>query len=121
MLDGEVKVTSSEQLLNKATSLASLLMDVQAQLYQLNLWRQLRPSEQALSSQQPFCIDTLNFPQWLQFIFIERMGMMLEQKMALPTNCQIAPMAEEFFKAHRYPSQVLIGLLRQVDELLTEG
>lgn len=99
-------------------SLAALLIDIEAELRQLQLWEANPPSAQALSSSEPFCVDTLAFTQWLQFIFLPRMHILVEQRMALPQNCAIAPMAEEYFKPLRYNSGALIALLAQVDQLL---
>jgi uncharacterized protein YqcC (DUF446 family) len=31
---------------------------------------QTPPSTEALASDQPFCVDTLTLPRWLQFIFL---------------------------------------------------
>ena len=45
----------------------ALLIDIEAQLRQMGLWQAVPPSPEALASSQPFCIDTLDFSQWLQF------------------------------------------------------
>ncbi|MEC8429313.1 MAG: YqcC family protein, partial [Pseudomonadota bacterium] len=47
-------------------TLHSALIDLQCELKNLNLWETQRPADEALASTQPFCIDTLSFPQWLQ-------------------------------------------------------
>ena len=46
--------------------------------YLLPLWEKVSPSAAALASDEPFCIDTLTFPQWLQFIFLPTLYRMLE-------------------------------------------
>ncbi len=48
------------------TEVAELLIDIEAQLRQLNLWDRTPPSKASLASTEPFCIDTLTLPQWLQ-------------------------------------------------------
>lgn len=105
--------------MNKSQALASLLIDLEGQLRNLALWEQQRPSDQALSSEQPFAVDTLNFTQWLQFIFIERMRFMLEQQLELPSSCQIAPMAQEYFKGLELADSELLKSLRAIDQLLS--
>ena len=82
-----------------AAPVTSLLFDIEVGLRRLNLWQQQPPTESALRSCQPFCIDTLNFVQWLQFVFLPRMRGLIEAGQLLPDNCQIAPMADEYFKS----------------------
>ncbi|MEP5765069.1 MAG: YqcC family protein [Halieaceae bacterium] len=98
---------------------AVLLIDVEAHLRQMGLWRAEPPSAQALASTQPFCIDTLGFDQWLQFIFLPTMYELVESGRPLPTECAIAPMAEEFFRGMQLPSTALEGVLLAIDQLLS--
>ncbi|WP_199609301.1 YqcC family protein [Flocculibacter collagenilyticus] len=95
---------------------ANLLIQLTEELNALKLWQSTPPTQEALRSQQPFCYDTLRFEQWLQFIFIPRMTMLVEQKQPLPTSIAIAPMAEETEHLKEYSSLILI--CRQFDELL---
>ena len=103
------------------TEVAALLIDIEAQLRQLGLWDALPPSPQALASEQPFCIDTLTLPQWLQFIFMPTLYRMLEEGQPLPGRCSIAPMAEEYFRGTALASADLVEALLRVDELLSLG
>jgi uncharacterized protein YqcC (DUF446 family) len=99
--------------------IAALLIDVEAQLRQLQLWQdELMPAE-ALTSRQPFCIDTMNFPQWLQFVFLPSMYSLLETDQPLPGECGIAPMAEEYFRGLRLASAELEGVLVSIDQVLS--
>jgi uncharacterized protein YqcC (DUF446 family) len=107
----------SQTGLSLKTSL--LLIDIEAQLRQLNLWRADLPSAQALASVEPFCIDTLDFPQWLQFVFLPRMHQLLGQNQPLPANCAIAPMAQTYFSVLNFASGELIALIDRLDQLLT--
>jgi len=100
------------------TEVAEVLIDIEAQLRQLGLWDKVPPSTAALASQQPFCVDTLTLPQWLQFIFIPTVYQMLENDEPLPERCGIAPMAEEFFRGSELAIADLVVSLEQVDELL---
>lgn len=99
-------------------ALHSGLIDLECELRNLNLWDTERPSEAALSSTEPFCIDTLSFPQWLQFIFIERIQQLIEARAALPEQCNIAPMAEEYFKGTGYNATELIRSLAIIDRMI---
>ena len=101
------------------TEVAEVLIDIEAQLRQLGLWDKIPPSTEALASTQPFCVDTLSLPQWLQFVFLPTVYQMLEEEQALPERCGIAPMAEEFFKGSGLAVDDLVRSLEKVDELLS--
>jgi uncharacterized protein YqcC (DUF446 family) len=101
------------------SELAELLIDLEAQLRQLRLWDRIPPSTAALASREPFCIDTLTLPQWLQFIFLPTIYRMLEQDEPLPERCSITPLAEEHFEGSGLAAGELLRVLRAVDDLLT--
>jgi uncharacterized protein YqcC (DUF446 family) len=101
------------------TDIAELLIDIEAELRQLGLWDRLPPSPEALASDQPFSIDTLTLPQWLQFIFLPTIYRLLDEEQPLPGRCGIAPMAEEYFRGLGMASGALERALLQVDELLS--
>ncbi len=103
------------------TAVAEVLIDIEAQLRQLGQWDKIPPSEQALVSDQPFCVDTLTLPQWLQFIFLPAIYQMLESGQALPQRCGIVPIAEEYFRGTGLPSDDLLGALGRIDELLSDS
>ena len=97
------------------------LGELEHTLKTLNLWQADTPNEAALASQQPFCIDTLSFPQWLQFVFLPRMGALVDAKLALPGACGIAPMAEEAVKPLALDARALIAQLEHIDRILTQA
>ena len=101
------------------TGVAALLIDIEAELRQLGLWDKLPPSQEALASDQPFSIDTLTLPQWLQFIFLPTIYQLLEQGQPLPDRCGIAPMAEEYFRGTGLGCAELVTSLVRIDELLS--
>ncbi|MEH6515984.1 MAG: YqcC family protein [Halioglobus sp.] len=103
------------------TAVAEVLIDIEAQLRQLGQWGKIPPSEQALVSDQPFCVDTLTLPQWLQFIFLPAIYQILESDQSLPQRCGIVPIAEEYFRGTGLPSDALLQALGRIDELLTES
>ena len=105
---------------DKHTAVAEILIDIEKELRELRLWEFKSPSEEALLSTQPFAIDTLNFPQWLQFIFIPRLYFMVEQRLPLPDVSGVKPMAEEYFVVLNLNSENLIAHLDRIDNLLSE-
>ena len=108
----------TEPLADKQLRLSSLLIDIEASLRQLGQWQDHAPSAEALASTEPFAIDSLTFPQWLQFIFLPKMYEMIERDQSLPENCSIAPMAEEYFVGVGLEVTTLLDKLLRVDELL---
>lgn len=95
------------------------LADIECEMRRLAYWRQTQPSAQDLASKLPFCCDTLEFPQWLQFIFLSRMRFILDSGMPLPTTCGISPYAEEYFKQSGKDATALLKHLQAIDKLLT--
>ncbi|MBO9491934.1 YqcC family protein [Endozoicomonas sp. G2_1] len=103
----------------KVEILSQQLLNLTHQLKKLDLWQLDKPSQAALASQQPFCLDTLRFEQWLQFIFIERMQIMIGANHPLPENIALCPMAEEAFKALGSDAADMINVIADIDELLS--
>lgn len=101
------------------TAIATTLIDIEAELRRLSLWDKAPPASEALASIEPFCVDTLTLPQWLQFVFLPTVYEMLETDAALPERCAIAPMAEEYFSGSELAVAGLLDALRRIDRLLT--
>ena len=101
------------------TDIAEVLNDIESELRQLGLWERIPPSSAALASDQPFCVDTLTLPQWLQFIFLPTLYRLLEEDQPLPDRCGIAPMAQEYFRGGGLPTSGLEAALLRTDELLS--
>ena len=112
-------ISSGRDTVCMQTEVAEVLIDIEAQLRQLGLWDKIPPSTEALASTQPFCVDTLSLPQWLQFVFLPRLYEMLEAGQPLPDRCGIAPMAEEYFRGLDLTADALLRSLVEIDELLS--
>lgn len=100
---------------------ADCLLGIEMALRKLDMWATERPPEEAFRSTEPFCLDTLTFPQWVQFVFLERMKVIVEKGHPLPSVSGIAPMAEEYFRGRPESGQDLIRELEAFDQLLTGG
>ncbi|WP_417517647.1 YqcC family protein [Marinobacter sp.] len=98
---------------------ADCLLSIEMALRQLGMWETERPPADAFVSSEPFCLDTLTFTQWLQFVFLERMKLIIESAHPLPTVSGIAPMAEEYFRGRPESGQSLIRELEAFDRLLS--
>lgn len=105
--------------------LADAVLEVEQEMRQLALWipegSSEEPPEEALASTQPFCIDTLEFPQWIQFVLLVRVRGLIEAGAALPERSDIAPMAEEYFRPMPLSTDSLVEAIRRMDRLITEG
>lgn len=86
--------------MEKYHQLADALLNLEKVMHEVNVWDMPQPSAQALASQQPFCIDTMAFDQWLRFVMIEKFKPMLAQGATLPDSSNIAPMADSFYNGH---------------------
>lgn len=99
--------------------LVTLLARIEDELRRLGWWQSQVPSAQALDSQQPFCVDTLEFSQWLQWIFVPRMQSLLNSGHALPSQCAIFEMAEVVYREQTDVAAQLLSCLKEVDMAIT--
>lgn len=106
---------------NSIGQVADGLLNIEMELRQLGLWESEPPPEEAFQSTKPFCIDTLEFHQWLQFVFVARMKVIVEEDRPLPSVSGIAPMAEEHFRGRPESGSALIRQLEEIDRLLSGG
>ncbi|WP_417311833.1 YqcC family protein [Ectopseudomonas khazarica] len=103
----------------RVNALAEHLLLIECELRVLGWWQEQAPSAEALASQEPFCVDTLTFEQWLQWIFLPRMKQLLEADAALPSVSGIQPMAEMVYREQSGVARRLLELLGEFDRLLT--
>lgn len=101
--------------------LATELLALEAALREQRLWHDLAPTDEALSSTAPFACDTLLFTEWLQFIFIPRLGHLAHSGAPLPDSCAVAPMAEEYFRANDRHGAPVLAILTRIDLLISEN
>lgn len=100
---------------------ADCLLGIEIELRKLDMWAAERPPVEAFDSTEPFCIDTLAFTQWIQFVFLERMKFIVENGHPLPRVSGIAPMAQEYFRGLPESGQGLIQALEAIDQLLSRS
>ncbi len=93
--------------------LLNLLSEVESCLKQLGLWDDKKPSDESLVSTEPFAMDTLTPEQWIQWIFIPRMRVMINQQQT-PKKFSLSPYFEEVWKSDLEKSE-LIKLIRIID------
>lgn len=82
------------------------------------LWQSTAPSNEALSSTQPFCVDTLTFCEWMQWIMLPKLEKMAKSGAALPSKSDMFSMAEEAFKRVEVDTKMLLSLVLKLDHCL---
>ena len=70
------------------------LLAIEALLRETDHWQDNAPESRAFASQQPFCMDTLEPLEWLQWVLIPRMHHLLDSEQPLPQNFAVAPYYE---------------------------
>ncbi len=99
--------------------LLELLDDLEEQLKVLKLWSSDHPKEGALKSVAPFCVDTLTFEQWLQFVFLPKMRTLLKQGGSLPQAACLLPVAEQVYSGLDKKNRELLLIIDRIDRLST--
>ncbi|SHN07632.1 YqcC family protein [Phytopseudomonas punonensis] len=101
--------------------IADQLLLVERALRVQGWWEASAPSAEALASVEPFCVDTLDFSQWLQWIFLPRMKAIIEAGAELPAVSGILPMAEQVYGAGSREAAELLKALGDFDKLISAG
>ncbi|HEC29207.1 MAG TPA: YqcC family protein [Gammaproteobacteria bacterium] len=99
--------------------IADVILEVEANLRINGKWEKKQPSNSALASSQPFCIDTLKFEQWLQWIFLPRIKQALEKQQPLPKKSGIYQYAEDYLHKGDPGTNTLLALIKRFDDLIT--
>lgn len=81
-------------------------------------WQPVPPPLQALASQMPFCYDTLEFNQWLQWVFLPRLNTLVEANAALPSESAIYEYAEEVYQGAEYNTAEILLAIKSFDEMI---
>lgn len=101
----------------KISKLLHALHELEIIMRNDGFWHAKPPSLEDLSSTLPFAIDTMEITDWLQFIFIPRMHLLLAEQAQLPIACAIAPAAEVALMG-RGGIENLLAQLREIDDVM---
>ena len=106
---------------DKYQHLMNLLNELQTELKLAGLWSNTEPSEVALSSIQPFGLDTLTFYEWLQFVLVKKLRLFCNRCESLPDSCDVTTMAEEIFKSDEITAPAVIRILSIIDRFISHA
>lgn len=104
---------------DRVPAIADQLLMIERELRAIGLWGDVSPSREALSSQEPFCVDSLALEEWLQWIFLPRMKLIIETGADLPSASGIREIAEEAYAGEGARAQALLEALGAFDRLIT--
>ncbi len=95
------------------------LQELENNLQTAQMWDSTAPEAEKLNSREPFCVDTLAFEQWLQWIFIPRLHTMLSNNFnGLPNKSDIHTMAVYQFKNYSQNTTDICSTISDIDKLL---
>lgn len=103
------------------TEIAQTLQQLTLQLQRDGLWQTTPPTEDKLASKLPFCLDTLTFCEWLQWVMFPRLFALVETKTSLAANSNMATMAEQAFKQLPQDTANLLSLVEQLDRAINQS
>ena len=104
--------------MNQHVQLADVLLQLECELRRLHLWQDLPPSAQALASELPFAVDTLEFHQWLQFVLLPKLQHLILVEAQLPSACNISAYAEEVYQTSAPIPLALMAVIKRLDDTL---
>ncbi|MDO7643403.1 MAG: YqcC family protein [Reinekea forsetii] len=99
-------------------SISVILDEIQALMMRDGRWQSMAPSAEAMMSTDPFCINSMDFLEWLQWIYLARLRALIDAGRPMPMGAQVAPYAEEALKAEGAKVTTLIALVRDLDRAL---
>lgn len=104
------------------TELDQALERLEATLSSVDLWKTPQPEAAAFESQEPFCVDTMELPQWLRYVFIPRLRALVDARATLPASCQVAPAVEVYLQQSKPSTRALtVEAVANIDRIVTEA
>ncbi|MGB1239934.1 MAG: YqcC family protein [Pseudomonadales bacterium] len=101
-------------------TIANALQQLTLQMQRDGLWQDEMPAPEKLASKLPFCVDTLTFTQWLQWVMFPKLFALLEAGATLPANSNMATMAEQAFKQYPQDTDTLLGCVTALDSAINQ-
>src|SRR5947209_15398940 len=100
---------------------AAKIAEIEDEMKSTGLWQGEPLREEQYKFQQSFAMDTMTFPQWLQFILIPKVKKIIEIGGAFPSHSEVGAKAfREFVMWPAYgdrDTERLLSLLNEFDAL----
>lgn len=93
------------------------LQQVEAVMREHDHWQTQSPEAEAFASSEPFCLDTLEPLEWLQWVLIPRFHALLEAGAPLPQNFAVTPYYEVALSDTTAGHAALLLALNEFDAL----
>lgn len=103
--------------MKREEQLRQQLLRVETTLRQHQLWQSTSPDASAFTSTQPFCMDTLEPYEWLQWVLIPRLHALLDAGADLPGAFAVAPYYEIALEAKHPGREAVLAVLLELDAL----
>lgn len=103
----------------KKEVLIRLLIEIEGEMKDRDLWSEIPPQPDAFESTVPFFTDRMAFTDWLQWVFVARFQALLEGDHPLPPKSSVHPMAEEMFRELSVNTDPLLNLIAAFDRELS--
>lgn len=107
--------------MNACALMLQLLRELEHELRALGWWETTAPSQSALQSREPFCVDTLTFTQWLQWVYLSKMRAFIAEHQTLPLQSNLSAIAEEAWKGANPTPSALFALVKKLDAVVNEN
>lgn len=95
-----------------------LLAALELALLEAGWWGDASPDDAALASVEPFCVDTLRFSEWLQWVYIPKMRAYMAAHGELPERSGLLAIAEEAWRDSAEDTRGLLLVMRALDGLV---
>jgi uncharacterized protein YqcC (DUF446 family) len=113
-------MTESTSSPNPFSELIKITTEIEVEMKRIGYWQDEPLPDEAYDFQQAFAMDTMTFPEWLQFILIPRVHQILEQQGSFPTSSMVGVKAIREFDGDENAAQ-LVSLLGKFDRLFNDG
>ena len=106
--------------MNELDQMYELLTALELALLEAGWWGDESPDAAALTSTEPFCVDTLRFSEWLQWVYIPKMRAYIASQGALPERSGLLAIAEEAWRGSAADTDGLLLVMRALDGLVNQ-
>ena len=104
--------------MNALEHMHELLAALELALLEAGWWGDASPDDAAHASIEPFCVDTLRFSEWLQWVYIPKMRDYIASQGALPERSGLLAIAEEAWRGSAEDTRGLLLVMRALDGLV---